>query len=111
MLSKNMSNVCLLAFRLVATPLVESNIQTMKVKQVQDQLKQMTMKAIESQTPEATPKGSPLHSPHPSPVFSEGMFGNELSVKCITSCVLQSVCIVQYTVLQKVGKFFVIMVD
>jgi len=33
----------------VATPFVESNVQTIKVKQMQDQLKQMETKTIEAQ--------------------------------------------------------------
>ena len=60
-------------FRIVATPFVEANTQTVKVKQVQDQLKRMETKAAESQTLEGTPRESPQPSPCPSPAPSESM--------------------------------------
>ena len=76
----------LLIFRIVATPLVENNIQTIKVKQLQDQLKQMEMNAIEAQTPDTSPKGSALQSPCPSPAHSEGMLPKNTCV-CVCVCV------------------------
>ncbi|XP_044181643.1 general transcription factor 3C polypeptide 1-like isoform X7 [Acropora millepora] len=58
---------------IVATPLMKSNIQTMKVKQVQDQLKEMEMKALEQHAPEdTTPDKTPSQTHSPSPVPSEG---------------------------------------
>lgn len=63
----------LLVLRIVATPLMKSNIQTMKVKQVQDQLKEMEMKALEQHAPEDTTPDKTLSQTHsPSPVPSEG---------------------------------------
>lgn len=72
--------------RVVATPLVESNIQTIKVKQLQDQLKQMETNTIEAQMPDTSPKGSTLWSPCPSPAHSEGMLPKNTSVcVCVNS--------------------------
>lgn len=72
--------------RVVATPLVESNIQTIKVKQLQDQLKQMETNTIEAQMPDTSPKGSTLRSPCPSPAHSEGMLPKNTSVcVCVNS--------------------------
>ena len=52
---------------------MKSNIQTMKVKQVQDQLKEIEMKALEQHTPEvATPEKTPSQTHSPSSVPSEG---------------------------------------
>ena len=58
--------------RIVATPFVASNIQTKKVKEVQDQLKQMEKKTLEQQDPKSLIQDTPLQAPSPSPATSEG---------------------------------------
>ena len=42
-------------FRFVATPFVESNVQAIKVKQVQDELKEMETNAVDLNTSKGTP--------------------------------------------------------
>lgn len=50
----------------MATPFVESNVQAMKVKQMQDELKEMEIKAVDLNTSKGTVillRGEPYTSP------------------------------------------------
>ena len=48
-------------FRFVATPFVESNVQAMKVKQMQDELKEMETKAVDLNIPKGSPVERGVH--------------------------------------------------
>ncbi|XP_068737049.1 general transcription factor 3C polypeptide 1-like isoform X2 [Montipora capricornis] len=65
---------------IVATPFVASNIQTKKVKEVQDQLKQMEKKTLEQQDPKSLSQDTPLQALSPSPATSEGLDQKEIKI-------------------------------
>ena len=61
--------------RFVATPFVESNVQAMKVKQMQDELKEMETKAVDLNIRKGNPvEGGDLHFT----IYLEFLYGNML---------------------------------